>query len=325
MRRRTELICYGRGRPDELTAARRSYIDPDRIVVAKNDLSDGAPEGKGERKRGEREKNGDRDRRNTQPIHTDIVARCKITDAIVVGMEWLRAHPYLATIAAVAIVIIIGAIFVESHAPAALQGSSITWSGGTPVPASQNNYSYGQPATPQQIAQEVVQGGQGVNVAIPQIASSTPASSGFTPPSSSFNYTELLAALSAQGTTHVSANTTSGNANAVIQEAYQFIPQGLVAATTSAAKPKTAQQEALYEYGNEVGSEIQSFEELHTDQAEVLKDQAEDRTNPVKAAAVVSLGQALASIGTFMQGMQDVPPSVQSLGNSALCQVESGL
>jgi hypothetical protein len=234
-------------------------------------------------------------------------------------MEWLRAHPYLATIAGVAIVIVVGAIFVESHTPAALQNSSITWSGGTPVTGYQSDNSYGQPASPQQIAQKVVQGGQGVNVAIPQIASSTAPQAGFTPPSGSFNYTELLAALSAQGQTHVSVNTTSGNSNSVIQEAYQFIPQGLVAGTTSAAKAKTPQQEALYEYGNEVGSEIQSFEELHTDQAEVIKDQAEDRTDPTKAAAVVSLGQALESVGTFMQGMQEVPPSVQSL-HSALAK-----
>jgi hypothetical protein len=245
-------------------------------------------------------------------------------DAIVVGMEWLRAHPYAATIAAVAVVIVVGVIFIGSHTPAALQSSSITWSGGAPVTAYQNNYSYGQPANPQQIAAEVVQGGQGVNVAIPQIASSTPAQSGFTAPSGSFDYTQLLAALSAQGQTRVSGNTTSGNANAVIQEAYQFIPQGLVATTASATKPKTALQQALYDYGNEIGSEIQSFEELHTDQTQVIKDQAEDRTNPAKAAAVVSLGQALASVGTFMQGMQDVPPSVQTL-HSALAKSYSDI
>jgi hypothetical protein len=229
-------------------------------------------------------------------------------------MEWFRLHPYATTLGAVAIIIVAGVIFVGSRSPAALQSSSITWSGGAPVVGYQNTYTYGQPASPQQIAQEVVQG-QAVNATIPQLASSS--SSGFTPPSGSFDYTELLAALSAQSSVKASANTTS--ANSVIQEAYEFIPQGLVATTAPPAKAMTADQQALYDYGNIVGGEIQSFEELNSDQSEIIKDQAEDRTNPAKAAAVVSLGRSLASVGTFMQGMQDVPPSVQSL-HSALAQ-----
>jgi hypothetical protein len=230
-------------------------------------------------------------------------------------MEWFRSHPYVAALAAIAIIIVGGAIFVESRSPAALQNSSITWSGGAPITPYQNTYTYGQPATPQQIAQEVVQGGQAVNATIPQLASSS--QPGFTPPSGSYNYLQLLEALSAQGSVKASANTTS--ANSVIQEAYQFIPQGLVATMAPPAKAMTADQQALYDYGNVVGGEIQSFEELNSDQSEIIKDQAEDRTNPAKAAAVVSLGKSLASVGTFMQGMQDVPPSVQSL-HSALAQ-----
>ena len=81
----------------------------------------------------------------------------------------------------------------------------------------------------------------------------------------------------------------------------------------------TAQQQDLYLYGNAVGGEIQSFETLHTNEVQVLKDQAEDRTDPVKSSAVVSLGQGFASIGVYMQGMQEVPSSVAAL-HSALAQ-----
>jgi len=86
----------------------------------------------------------------------------------------------------------------------------------------------------------------------------------------------------------------------------------------------TADQKALYDYGNEVGGEIQSFEELNPDEAQILKDQAEDRTDPTKAAALVSLAKNLAAVGTYMQQMQEVPSSVSD-DHNALAQSYLGI
>lgn len=229
-------------------------------------------------------------------------------------MEWIRTHPYASALAAAACFIIAIAFVVESRSPLPLSQSTVTWSGGTPVSAYQSG-SVGQ-TSPQQIAQEVIQNGAQATLTLPPLATSTYSS--FEPTSSSFNYVALLAQLSGNAT--VSAPAAGGNAtNSAIVQAYQFIPAGLIATTAPARKPMTAAQQAIYDYGNEVGGEIQSFENLHTNEARILKDQAEDRSDPTKAAALVSLGQGFASVGTFLQGIQDVPTSAASL-HSALAQ-----
>lgn len=230
-------------------------------------------------------------------------------------MEWIRAHPYVSVLAAAVVVILAGAALVESRAPVAVSQDTITWSGGAAIPAYQNAQ-VAQTPSPQQIAQDVIQPQAPATLSLPPLSTSTSGVS--TQSSGSFNYMQLLAQLSAPSQPAASASQQS-SASATINEAYQFIPTGLVATTAPATEPMTADQQALYNYGNEVGGEIQSFEELNTDEAQVLKDQAEDRTNPAKNAAVVSLGQGLASIGTYMQQMQTVPAPVQPL-HDALAQ-----
>jgi hypothetical protein len=229
-------------------------------------------------------------------------------------MEWLRVHPYISAIVAVVVLIIAGGYLVASRAPVAPSGNSLTWEGGTPVAAYQQDETAAQSQTPQQIAQEVIGSQAPATLSLSLAPVSAAASSSFHPTSGSFDYEQLLAQLS----TPPAATPASGgnSANQAIAEAYQFIPTGLVATSAPAKKPMAADQQALYGYGNEIGAEIQSFEALHPDEAEVLKDQAEDRTDPTKNAAVVSLGQGLASIGTYMQGMQDVPSDVTSQHNA---------
>jgi hypothetical protein len=224
-------------------------------------------------------------------------------------MEWLRSHPYGAALAAAAVVVIIGAIIVERRSPAALSSSTLTWSGGAAITPYQNGSPSQQSLTPEQIAQEVIQGQAGQSAPLPTLAPAT--TSAVTPNSGSFDYVALLEQISASS----SAKTTptgGSSSTSILSQAYQFIPQGLIA-TAPSQKSMAAEQQALYLYGNSVGGEIQSFETLHTNEAQVLKDQAEDRTDPIKADAVVSLGEGLASIGTYMQGMQDVPPSAAAL------------
>jgi len=225
-------------------------------------------------------------------------------------MEWFRAHPYAATLAIAVVLVVIGLIVVASRLPMTLSSSTQTWSGQVPVFLYPSGTSQGQSLTPEQIAQMVIQSQSGQNVPLPVLTPAT--STGSASSSGSFDYVALLEQLTANS----SVKTTSAATSSIISQAYQFIPQGLIAGS-AVQKTMSAQQQALYLYGNDVGGEIQSFETLHTNEAQVLKDQAEDRTDPVKAAALVSLGEALASVGTYMQGMQNVPTSVTSL-HSAL-------
>ena len=120
-------------------------------------------------------------------------------DGIVVGMEWLRAHPYVLALTGAAILILIGAIVVESRSPVAPQDSTITWSGGTPISGYQSGIATGENLSPQQIAEEVVQSQPAENVTLPHFAaSSTSVATTQAAPSGSFNYLTLLTELSAQ-------------------------------------------------------------------------------------------------------------------------------
>ena len=232
-------------------------------------------------------------------------------------MEWFRSHPYLFALGVAAALVVIGAFVVVNRSPTTLSSSTLTWQGGVPPSAYQTGTSSQSSLTPEQIAQEVIQGQSGENVALSTLSPAT--SSSDTSISGSFDYVALLAQISANSSgKNSSGPPPAGGSPSIISQAYQFIPQGLIASTVQ-PKKMTASQQALYLYGNEVGGEIQSFETLHTNEAQILKDQAEDRTDPVKAAAVVNLGQELAAIGVFMQGMQDVPSSVAAL-HSALAQ-----
>jgi len=227
-------------------------------------------------------------------------------------MKWLGAYRYVGALIVVAALIVGGALIVQSRSPVSPSGNSFTWAGGAPISTSPGT-PVPQSSSPQVIAQEVIGTQSVATLSLPPLSTSTLSSS--SPTSDSFNYETLLAELS--GSAGATTSTTQNNSSsAVIAQAYEFIPTGLVATSIPAKKPMTADQETLYGYGNEVGGEIQSFEALHTNEAEVLKDQAEDRTDPTKAAALVSLGQGLASIGTYMQQMQDVPPDVTSQHNA---------
>lgn len=230
-------------------------------------------------------------------------------------MDRIRLHPFIATLVVVILLIGAGAAFVASRAPVAPTQNSLTWTGGAPVSAYQ---SAAQQQSPQQIVQDVIQNQPYATLSLPPLssaASSTASSSNQS--ANSTNYLALLAQLS--GNAQLSTPASQTSANAAISAAYQFIPTGLVATTAPAKKPMTADQQAIYDYGNEVGGEIQSFEELNPDEAQILKDQAEDRTDQAKANALISLGKGFASVGTYLNQMQDVPASVAPL-HSALAQ-----
>ena len=95
--------------------------------------------------------------------------------------------------------------------------------------------------------------------------------------------------------------TTVAQDSSVTNSAYAFIPTGLVSIETP--KKRTALQNSLYQYGNDVGSYIQSFEQENPNESQVLWDQAQDRTDAGKAAALTQLAQSLSSLGTTLAQM----------------------
>jgi len=116
--------------------------------------------------------------------------------------------------------------------------------------------------------------------------------------------TKLLALLAQPPAT----STLSGSETPAV---FAYIPQGLIS-ISSGIKVRTAAQEALFTYGNEAGGRIQSFESMHGNMPQILKDQAEDRDNAEKKARVKQLGFDIASLGRELLDMQDVPQAVKT-------------
>ena len=135
--------------------------------------------------------------------------------------------------------------------------------------------------------------------------------------SGDFNFDSFISMLSnenATGTTKVQGSTNN---------AYAFIPTGLISALVP--KQRTALQQKLYDYGNNVGSFVQSFEQDHPNEAQVLWDQAQDRTNPDKAASLVALAHALTALGDNLSQMNASPdddqvPTQMTAAHNALAQ-----
>ena len=222
-------------------------------------------------------------------------------------MNILRAHPRLVALTAVITLLGAGAIFVMRSAPVTSSSPSqtIAWNGtGGFVGGSSYTGDPSQaPAGPDGTSLlQQVQSNAPYNYTLPQ--------GNFSPNAGDqeFNIDTLLALIAGDSGTSVSA---SSNTNDAVVSAYEFVPSGLIATTSQSYRSRTPAQRVLYEYGNEVGSTIQAFESLHPNQAQVLKDQAEDRTDLGKAEALKRLGNDFANVGKTLLAMEEVPASLQ--------------
>jgi hypothetical protein len=75
---------------------------------------------------------------------------------------------------------------------------------------------------------------------------------------------------------------------------------------------KTPEQQELFQYGNEIGKRIREFSHTHTNMLTIVADQAKDRENEQKNAALRRLGTEYAQLGTDIAGMGGVPDSMKS-------------
>ncbi|HEY4519996.1 MAG TPA: hypothetical protein VJH33_03095 [Candidatus Paceibacterota bacterium] len=105
-----------------------------------------------------------------------------------------------------------------------------------------------------------------------------------------------------------------------IADVYALLPQGLVSTTT--AQRRTSIQQALYEYGNEVGGFIDSFDSAYQDQqVAILDDYHADPENPEKQEPMRLLAQSIAHIGLEMTRMEpEFIPKTMSAPHALLAQ-----
>lgn len=214
-------------------------------------------------------------------------------------------------IVAVIILIIGGAIFVLQHTAVAPVNETSAWDG---LGGVTNDPVY----TPTKTVQEK----QPTNMTPGE---TTPAfnftktlateSDDGSPTADDVNIDDLLAQLT-KPTKKITASSSS--ITDLVKDAYAFIPTGLTS-TTTPPQHRTVAQEALYSYGNEVGTTIQSFEETHKNAPQVLKDQSVDRADAQKGAQVAAIGDALIGVGNTIAHMDTVPKPIANY-NTSLAQ-----
>ena len=218
-------------------------------------------------------------------------------------MEWIRMHPYVSALVAVGILFLVGAYIVkERTAVAPNPSSTIAWGGGGGFLQPTTGAQYqGGPEEPDLYRR--VQSGPPFWFP----ASSPNTSEEETQSTNTFDIEALISLISPKD----SGSQTDTSGSSLFSDAYSFLPRGLIA-TSTPGKEYTPAQEALRAYGNEAGSYIQSFEERNRDMARVLKDQFEDRENPLKNAALVGLADGLAGVGDSLLSIEIVPEQAAS-------------
>lgn len=220
-------------------------------------------------------------------------------------MAWLYDHPYRSALVGAGLLLAIGMFIVERKMAAPVSDSATAWGGA--------NIQVLDPSKPQGVtsdasSRDTVQTG-GRDVPITSYQRPTESTAGT---SDDFDFESFIAQLSQPASQGDTPETTGTPA------AYSFIPTGLISTTTPGKNYSPAQQ-ALYAYGNELGSLIQSYEDRHRNDTVVLKNQIEDRSSAVKAAAVQSIGNDLQGLGRSIKGLdEEQVPQVMRTAHAAL-------
>lgn len=211
-------------------------------------------------------------------------------------MSWLRAHPYLAALIGSFLVLIVGMLVVLNRSDVQPQTTGLRAWGGVGSDLFDPTYEHASPGSrtqPDNLYSQVKSGPPFYYAPAPQALPSMQQAD-------DFDFDAFIALLANSGKTEGSASSDDSF------DAYSFIPQGLIS-TSSPKKRLSAEQQAVFEYGNEAGSHIQSFEERYRSAPQILKDQFEDREDPEKNAALLSLARALEEVGYQLGAME--PPS----------------
>jgi len=227
------------------------------------------------------------------------------------AMLWLRSHPYIGALIGATVLILLGALVVgqktsvddENTAPLAWGGV-----GARLLNPISNVPSLGEDTRPQNLYTQI-RGGPPFRY---DPASPTQITA-YTSDGGMSDFDALISMLSsAKGGSASGENQTNVD---TFVDAYSFIPTGLIS-TSTPTKERTPEQEELYNYGNEAGSEIQSFEDSHRNMPQILKDQFEDPRDAGKIATLLGLGDALAGVGRALEEIGNVPESVRSANAS---------
>lgn len=235
------------------------------------------------------------------------------------GVDWFRTHPYVSALGGAGVLLIVGAFIVAGRASVQPQTSETRAWGGVggdfSNPISDIRPGIAENAPEEDIMRQVQTGPPFFYTPPVQDGAETTDANG-----DGFDFNALIAALSKPR----AAGTGAQQNDSLLADAFSFIPQGLIS-TSTPTRQRTLSQETLYQYGNEAGSYIQTFEDAHRNMPQTLKDQIEDPQNPAKVAALNGVGSGLTGIGSALEAMENVPSSAAAAhGNLAKSYQEIG-
>lgn len=222
-------------------------------------------------------------------------------------MDFFRTHPLIDAALGAGALLIVGGLFIHTQLVGAptQNGTDMTWGGTGNAYVNTVSGTYGS------LAQADPSSPQGArDVGLIQLSTQNEIGTGPQDASEGFDLASFAALLSNPHAPVAQADSS------VDTSAYSFIPSGLIA-TTTLAKPRSALQDALYLYGNEVGDAIVSFEGSHPNQPAILKDHAEQPEKPEAQAALKRLADDIAHVGESIDGIEPVPAQAKA-AHSAL-------
>lgn len=221
----------------------------------------------------------------------------------------LRVHPYIFLLATIAMLTILGAlVFSQQEITSPNASSTIAWGGfgggfSYPVSGIRNPAENTQEETPNLY--------QRVQDSLPFSYQSDTSTTGDKDTQSNFDLDAFLSELAGK---KESMETGAETSNSLLLNPYAFIPSGFTL-PKNPVQERTAIQQALYEYGNEAGTYVQSFENANKNMVDVVQGQIDSPQDPLKAAALVRLAKNLTEVGLSLENMADVPAQAISINN----------
>lgn len=217
---------------------------------------------------------------------------------------WIHRHPYLATTIGVIGLLFLGTALVAQRLGVSPAQSSGAWggAGGIFFGTAKNAVPNG-PSTSDVVTR--LQSPDDAYATVPIYRPSNDPES----PAGIDDVAALLAQL-VQNTPTTPSSASSPLPNE--PDSYSFIPKGLVS-TDVGPKKRTAAQEDLFDYGNEVATYVKGYEDTHYNSPQILKDHVEDRTNPDKIRALKILGSDMQELGNQLKDLPDVPADVAGM------------
>lgn len=212
---------------------------------------------------------------------------------------WFHDHPLRPVLIGAVVLVFIGLLVVSSRTTHNASGRAINWGGASGI--------YAPDTTLEQK--------NNTSFVLEQVAPFR-----YTPPTSAPSYVETKTgdtetdayALLLASIRPSSRPLTSAEDSTFLDDVYSLLPQGVQSISTP--QELSREQQTLYEYGNEVGSYVDTFESAYgTLSVSILKDFYADRTNATKQNEVRHLGNSIARVGKEIRVMTFVPKGLSGM------------